>query len=343
MVSMQPQRPVIKPVDSDIDRPLWSVMIPTYNCAEYLRAALTMVLKQAPPLEMMQIEVIDDCSTKDDPEAIVQEIGQGRVSFYRQPQNSGHVKNFNTCIARAKGELVHILHGDDSVCDGFYERMQLGFQHENIGIAFCRTIFIDEEDYWCALSEQKINKKSGTLDDGLMAILMGKTRIQCAGVVVRRSVYEKLGGFDEHFQYYSEDWEMWVRIATQYGVWYEVEPLAKYRVSSASNTGISIGTGKNIEEINVAIKLVESYLPNYLDPSIVHQLLSIKRQNSAKNALLMANNMIKASQFKAAIAQIKGAFKLAPSFKTSLFAMYFVSKGLANVMIKDLLSKQSGD
>src|SRR5262245_33451371 len=100
----------IVPLADGEPRPLWSVMIPTYNCAAYLRDALKSVLLQDPGPEVMQIEVVDDFSTQDDPAAVVAEVGKGRVGFYRQRQNVGHTTNFNTCIQRSRGELVHLLH-----------------------------------------------------------------------------------------------------------------------------------------------------------------------------------------------------------------------------------------
>jgi hypothetical protein len=53
-------------------------MIPTFNCATYLGERLESVL--APGSEEMQIEVVDDCSDKDDPEKVVKDIG--RAGFY---------------------------------------------------------------------------------------------------------------------------------------------------------------------------------------------------------------------------------------------------------------------
>jgi len=53
--------PAIDPVAPDASRPLWSVMIPTYNCARYLREALGSVLDQDPGPGAMQVEVVDDC------------------------------------------------------------------------------------------------------------------------------------------------------------------------------------------------------------------------------------------------------------------------------------------
>ncbi len=70
-----PYHPPIPPVPDGEHRPLWSVMIPTYNCAKYLRETLLSVLAQDPGAEVMQIEVIDDCST-DNPAAVVEEVGR---------------------------------------------------------------------------------------------------------------------------------------------------------------------------------------------------------------------------------------------------------------------------
>ena len=67
----------------------------------------------------MPIEVIDDLSVQDDPAAVVREIGDSRVTFFRQPANVGPQANFTTCVQRARGYWVHLLHGDDMVRPGF--------------------------------------------------------------------------------------------------------------------------------------------------------------------------------------------------------------------------------
>ena len=76
-------------------------------------------------------------------------MGGRRVAFYRQPANVGHVRNFNTCIRRARGQLVHLLHGDDAVRPGFYEAMQQPFEAQaEVGAAFCRYISTDADGNW---------------------------------------------------------------------------------------------------------------------------------------------------------------------------------------------------
>jgi hypothetical protein len=54
-------------------------------------------------------------------------------------------------------------------------------------------------------------------------------------VCVKRACYDKLGGFVGEMRIHS-DWEMWTRIAANFGVAYVPETLANYRVHSASCT-----------------------------------------------------------------------------------------------------------
>lgn len=316
MNERHPYRATVLPVPEGTARPLWSVMIPTYNCAKYLRETLASVLAQDPGPEVMQIEVVDDHSTRDDPEAVVEELGHGRVKFYQQLQNVGHVKNFQTCLERSQGKLIHLLHGDDCVRDGFYCTMQLAFdENPEIGAAFCRYIFMDEQGHWQLISSL-VQPKSGVLNDWLERIVV-KQHIQTPSIVVRRDVYERLGGFDRRFSYYYEDWEMWVRIATCYSVWYEVEPLALYRQRSTSNSGHTMRTGENVRDVCRGLEIVESYLPDYLPRSSVRKLIKENREHSALYALETARQMFATGDTVAGITQIQEALKCSKSLRVA--------------------------
>jgi glycosyltransferase involved in cell wall biosynthesis len=322
----------IPPVAEDVVRPLWSVMIPTYNCAKYLRETLAGVLAQDPGPDTMQIEVIDDCSTKDDPAAVVEELGCGRVKFYRQPHNVGHTKNFETCLNRARGKLIHQLHGDDCVRDGFYGQMQKAFEEKpEIGAAFCRHIFMDENSHWQYLSELE-QAESGILDNWLERIATFQ-RIQTPSVIVRREVYEKLGGFDNRLSW-SEDWEMWVRIAAHYPIWYEVQPLAIYRKHSISSTGRHIRTGENIRDARRCIEIIHSYLPKELAGKLSVQA----KINWAFNALNSdAPALLRIGDFNAAATQIQEALKCSNSFNIVLPALKLSTK----ILYKKLRTKSA--
>lgn len=236
-------------------------MIPTYNCAGFLRETLASVLAQDPGSDAMQIEVVDDASTRDDPEAVVQELGDGRVAFFRQPRNTGHVANFNTCIHRSRGRLVHILHGDDLVRPGFYDAMATPFElHAEVGAAFCRDERIDENGELVSVSAA-LRTASGVLEGWLETIAVGQ-RLQAPAIVVRRAVYEHLGGFDRRISCYGEDWEMWVRIAAHYAVWYQAEPLAAYRIHTRSLTARGVQTGAHADDYRRVIEINRAHLPD---------------------------------------------------------------------------------
>jgi glycosyltransferase involved in cell wall biosynthesis len=303
-------RATLPPIPQGVSRPLWSVMIPTYNCAEYLRETLASVLAQDPGVEVMQIEVVDDRSTQDDPAAVVEELGRGRVGFYQQTQNVGHVKNFQACLERSRGHLIHLLHGDDCVCPGFYHKLQQAFdQKPEIGAAFCRQILMDEQGHWQNLTWLE-QPESGVLSNWLERIAV-EQRIQTPSIVVRREVYEKLGGFDSRLSW-SEDWEMWVRIAANYPIWYEVEPLALYRMHSNSSSGRHMRTGENMRDVRRAIEIFQSYLPQINARQLVNQA----RENWALEAIgYAAPEMLAKGDLTAAIIQMQEALKCSRSLK----------------------------
>lgn len=234
-------------------------MIPTYKGTRYLRKTLESVLTQAPGADEMQIEVIDDGSPDSKAQQLVSDIAGDRVSFFRKPKNAGLVANFNTCIERARGELVHILHDDDAVLPGFYGTAQsIMTRDPSLGAMFCRFVLIDGHDRWREVSPL-LCETSRKLDNPALQ-LARRNLIRTPCIVVRRSVYEQIGGFDSRLSH-SADWEMWVRIAVHFGVWYEDRPLALYRDHIGSDTSSLVRSGGNLRQALAAIRIFSEYLP----------------------------------------------------------------------------------
>lgn len=245
--------PRIAPVPAHIERPFWSVMIPTYNCGEYLRRAITSVLVQMQGLENIQIEVLDDCSTTDDPESVVRELGQSSVAFFRQPKNCGAINTFNTCLERARGNWVHILHGDDMVLPGFYKEYErLIAANPDAVMIVGRVVIIDESDRWLYLSGPLPDKPDGTIENFVSRQAVMQLG-QFAGVVVRRDCYEKVGGFCTLLSH-TADWDMWFRIGRLGRVLGTERPWALYRVHQASDTSKQRISGNNIAESYYVIR-----------------------------------------------------------------------------------------
>jgi glycosyltransferase involved in cell wall biosynthesis len=254
------QPPRIQPISDGEPRPFWSVMIPTYNCANYLRETLLSVLSQDPGPEHMEIEVVDDCSTKDDPEAIVRELGRGRVRFFRQPRNTGPIGNFNTRVRRSRGQWLHILHGDDTVRAGYYARAQDAIAaHPNAGAVTFRYIFIFEDGHWQHLSELE-SRTPGVLGNEFIDRMMLTNVIMFPAMIVRRSVYEDLGGFRPELVHCA-DWDMWLRTVLHRPIVYDPEPLACYRVHAAADTARLVSTGENVADERRFARILSSYVP----------------------------------------------------------------------------------
>jgi glycosyltransferase involved in cell wall biosynthesis len=316
-------RDAIDPPPSGEQAPFWSVMIPTFNSGDYLSQTLASVLAQDQGPERMQIEVVDDGSDKDDPAEIVAALGNGRVQFTRQKHNVGHIANFHTCIQRARGQVVHLLHGDDLVEPGFYEALEHAFHAvPEIGAAFCRARFIDEDGNDLGLTEQE-EEHAGPLPDHL-ARLAREQRIMTPSVVVRRSAYVELGSFDKRLVC-SEDWEMWVRIAARYPVWYEPRPLAKYRMHLHSNTGRHVRSGDDMAYTRQAIDIFADYLP----PATRQAAVPAAKQTYARAALGMADRMLRSGDMPAARAQLWQAIRLDASPRIVYAASKIMARTLA--------------
>jgi GT2 family glycosyltransferase len=300
-------RSQIEPIAGEIARPVWSVMIPAFNANATLLETLTSVLAQDPGPAAMQIEVVDDCSTRDDTLDLVEQIGSGRIGFFRQPRNLGVAANLTQCIRRARGKLVHLLHADDLVDPGFYLTLEQVFDSQpRLGAAFCRHRFIDAQGRTLSLSPLERNE-SGVLENAIER-LAEEQRIMTPAMVVRRSVYEEVGGFDTRLVC-TEDWEMWVRIAARYPIWYETQPLASYRMHDDTNTGRHLRTGEDIRYTGLAIQLFTEHLP----ADTVRRAVPKARRTYAQAALRTAEMFIGRRDCQAAAAQLREALRLSRS------------------------------
>jgi len=241
-------------------RPRFSVMLPAYEPDGKLALALRSVLEQAPPPDAMQIAVVDDGSRK----GLVREIvahadAAGRVEVVEHSSRLGLCGNWNRAIGMARGELVHLLHQDDYVLPGFYDRMDQAFRKAPaIGMAFCRSRIVDAADRPLRTAS-RLQWTTGVLANWLPRIAE-RQRIQTPSVVVGRHTYETVGGYRPDLQL-ALDWEMWVRIAAAFPVWYEPRPLAAYRRHPDNETSRLKASGAAWPDVARAIQINAELLP----------------------------------------------------------------------------------
>jgi glycosyltransferase involved in cell wall biosynthesis len=323
-------RSMVPAVAAGTVRPRWSVMIPVFNAAADLRRSLESVLAQDPGSDRMQIEVVDDCSTKDDPEAVVRAEGKGRAGFHRQARNVGHSANFNTCLRRSRGELVHILHADDWVGDGFYRKMEELFVAEpRMGAAVCRHAIMGADGTVQRIST--LERSTPGLMENCLEKLAAGLPFQPPSIAVRRCVYEHLGGFETRMASCGEDWEMWVRIAVHYPIGFLPEVLAFYQDSPDSVTKRSVRTGQNIKDVRLACRITRGYLPPGPAQAANRQAL----ENWAEWALYWAQQGFAAGDYRTGLVQMREALLcsrspriLAQTARIGRFGLKRVLRGL---------------
>ena len=233
--SLTQHRPSIDPFDGiPLTRPFWSVMIPAYNSPALLARSLETVLAQDQGPERMQIEVVDDASATGDLATVVNDIGRGRVRYFRHSRNVGPTANFTTCIERSDGVWVHILHSDDLMLDGFYETFERRIEAcpDAVMVAGPATLIDDQEAPFHTTPSPRT--EGGYVLDAAF-VCASQNPIQFVTTVVARSAYERAGGFDRRLCH-AADWEMWTRLSCLGPVGWVEEPLGLYRMHAGSDT-----------------------------------------------------------------------------------------------------------
>jgi glycosyltransferase involved in cell wall biosynthesis len=247
----------IPPVSSDGGRPLWSVMIPTYHPdVQMLREALAGPLVSGVDRAKMQIALVDDASGVDWKSAplmaFAQECRDLGVEIHQFDNNIGLAGNWNRCLNLSRGHFIHVLHQDDRVRPVFYDAISAGFQaNPKIGAAFTQHAFVTGEGQQIRCGHLR-TETAGIVGDWLEYIF-ANLAIQCPAIVVKRPVYERLGGFDTGYLYCC-DREMWQRIAIEYPLWFDPRPLADFRVHRGSASATLMRRSASWLEVNRCVR-----------------------------------------------------------------------------------------
>lgn len=291
--------PSIGPYVSVGPRPRISVMVPSHEPDERLCQTLESVLAQAEGPEAMQITVVDDASQPGRTSRLVQAVdAQGRVEVVECRQRLGLSGNWNRAIELARGHLVHLLHQDDYVMPGFYSRILRGFDRSPaVGMAFCRARIVDGDDQLIKLAS-RLQWLPGVIANWLPAIAE-RQRVQTPCAIVARAAYETVGGYRSDLRH-ALDWEMWVRIATRFSVWYDPRPLASYRRHEANETARLAASGEVWPDMARAIAVIAASLP----APVRDRAVTASSRWCAASALRTATRQIAAGRLAAAAATL---------------------------------------
>jgi glycosyltransferase involved in cell wall biosynthesis len=207
--------------------PKVSVIIPTYNMADYLPEAIESVLNQT--YKDFEIIVIDDGSTDNTKEIVKKYIDPSRDNIrYIYQENKGVSVARNTAIMNARGEFIALLDADDRCyANRLEEEIKAIEKDPGIGLVHADDMAITENGK--CIDTQRRNKKylSGYIFKNLY---IRKANISLPTVLVKKECFEKVGLFDENLTRLGcEDREAWLRIAREYRIEYINKVLAYYR------------------------------------------------------------------------------------------------------------------
>lgn len=210
--------------------PVISVIMPVFNCAQFLDLAIESILSQT--FTDFEFIIINDGST-DDTEKVIQKYSDPRIRYVRNASNQGLVYSLNKGIDLARGEFVARMDGDDiSTPDRFELQTEYLRLHPDVTLLSTTVLLIDES-----------GKPSGVWQHDSAKISAGEIRsflpfnncIAHPSIMAPRFVLNRYRYRPEQSQ--SEDYDLWLRMAAEGELIHKLkEPKVLHRLVSGSYT-----------------------------------------------------------------------------------------------------------
>lgn len=233
-----------------------SVVIPAYNAQDTIVTALDSVKNQSIKPNFYEVIVVDDGST-DRTVEIVEEYFRNHIDIQGHvisKMNSGVSVARNTGIKSAKGMWISLLDSDD-VFHPDKNKILMEFILSQKDVDFVGGNLTSDKTKIPFIGELPAQKKISPIE------LLIKWVPQTSTVMMKKSVFESIGGYDEHMRY-AEDGDLYLKIAEKYNYYVIQEELANFSPStkkrgfgdsglSGNLSGMFFG---NIQILNHALK-----------------------------------------------------------------------------------------
>ena len=311
--------------NKDASLPLVSIVVPVYNGEKYLKESIDSIIAQTYP--NTEILVMDDNST-DNTSEIIKSYSDKIIPF-KNKINLGQFENVNKGIEKTKGEYICVYHADDIYKPTIVEK-EVRFLQNNIsvGAVFCLDIFIDANGNiynQLEIPAEVQGEKPLNYPTILNALLTYKNSFLVGPTsMVRRSVYNDVGLYDEEGYGIAGDLEMWVRIAKSHDLGIIEEHLQYYRHGHGN---LSQNYYRLRTETEIHFKIMQHHLdngalsianPRSLKAHLAHwseDLLMVAINHYIKDDLVSCKNRLQQIKIK----ELLGSSKIQ---RTRLFVLY---------------------
>ena len=220
----------------------FSVIIPLYNKAPYVKKALDSVLSQT--FKDYELIIVDDGST-DESYLIAKESVEGTKVNYSliQQENAGVSTARNNGVAASKGDYICFLDADDWWAPTFLEKMNLFIDdYPDAGI-------YGTNYYYVKNGRQRVcvtTAKTGYINYCKVYAEKLQMPLTSISVAIPRYTFDEFNGFRPQLKL-GEDFDLWIRISLKNKVAFLNEPLAYYFQDSDPQWR---GTGKLLSPKN---------------------------------------------------------------------------------------------
>lgn len=209
--------------------PWLSVLMPTYNGANYLRDALDSVVEQGDP--NIECIAVDDGSSDTTREILVEYGDRLDLTMIERPHGGNWVVNSNLALEQARGEFACLLHQDDIWLPGRLEALRSAMRRDPAVDLFLHPAwFIDPTGRRLGLWRCPMPKDGSVLDAALiLPRLLVQNFIAIPSPLFRTSIARDVGALDEDL-WYTADWDFWLKLGNAGKTLYLPSPMAGFRV-----------------------------------------------------------------------------------------------------------------
>jgi len=200
--------------------------------------SLNSVVNQSYP--SIELIIVDDFSTDNSKSTI--EIWLKKypeIHFIANEANLGITKSFNKALKFAKGQYIIDLAADDILLPECVASQIKAFKKssfENLGIVYGNAELISEngvfESYYFSVDSQKKTTEKRATGNIYLSVLSGGNSICSVSAMIKKSVFDHLGGYDELLVY--EDLDFWIRSSRIYEFDFIDEPIIQKRIVTTS-------------------------------------------------------------------------------------------------------------
>lgn len=230
---------LVEPALAGWNRPLFSVLIPTYNQAQYLPACLESLLAQTCP--NWEAVIVNDGSTDSTQEVLDQYARKDSRFRVFHKGNGGVATALNLALEHAKGKWICWLSSDDMFMPDKLEIQVQAFA-SHPGIYFFHTnynVFYEETG---RLSAIELPKDFVPPEELQVLKFLEINYFNGISIAVHRSVFEKVGGFNTSLRN-GQDYDMWLRISARYRSRYIDRRTCITRVHPGQGSSLSADAG----------------------------------------------------------------------------------------------------